>query len=96
MSREEVQNIIVSYLRNYDPEFVGIFGSFAREQSDVSSDIDILVSFKQSPSLLQLIHMENELSDKLGIKVDLVTRGSLKNEIIRESIMKDLQTLYQA
>ena len=93
MSREEVQNIIVSYLRNYDPEFVGIFGSFAREQSNPSSDIDVLVSFKQSPSLLQLIQMENELSDKLGIKVDLVTRGSLKNEIIRNSILKDLKTL---
>ncbi len=95
MSREEVQNIIVTYLKNYDPEFVGIFGSFARAQSTTKSDIDVLVSFKQSPSLLQLIHMENELSDKLGIKVDLVTRGSLNNEIIRNSIMKDLQTLYQ-
>ena len=96
MSREEVQNIIVTYLKNYDPEFVGIFGSFARAQSTTKSDIDVLVSFKQSPSLLQLIHMENELSDKLGIKVDLVTRGSLNNEIIWNSIMKDLQTLYQA
>ena len=96
MSREEMKNIIVSYLRNYDPEFVGIFGSFARAQSSQKSDIDVLVSFKQSPSLLQLIHMENELSDQLGIKVDLVTRGSLKNEIIRKSIMNDLQTLYQA
>lgn len=96
MSREEVQNIIVSYLKTYDPEFVGIFGSFARAKSTSSNDIDVLVSFKQSPSLLQLIHMENELSDKLGIKVDLVTRGSLKNETILNSILKDLQTLYQA
>jgi len=40
--------------------------------------------------------MENELSDKLGIKVDLVTMGSLKNEIIKNNIMNDLQTIYRA
>lgn len=96
MSREEVQNIIVSYLKNYDPEFVGIFGSYARNQNIATSDIDILVSFKKTYSLLKLIHMENELSDKLGIKVDLVTMGSLKNEIIKNNIMNDLQTIYRA
>jgi len=96
MSREEVQKIIVSYLKHYDPEFVGIFGSYARSQNTASSDIDILVRFKKTYSLLKLIHMENELSDKLGIKVDLVTMGSLKNEIIRNNIFNDLQTIYQA
>ena len=96
MSREEVQNIIITYLKNYEPEFVGIFGSYARNQNISTSDIDILVSFKKTYSLLKLIHMENELSDKLGIKVDLVTLGSLKNEIIKKNIMNDLHTIYRA
>jgi len=96
MSREEIQNIIITYLKNYEPEFVGIFGSYARNQNISTSDIDILVSFKKTYSLLKLIHMENELSDKLGIKVDLVTIGSLKNEIIKNNIMNDLQTIYRA
>jgi len=47
MSREEVQNIIVNYLKNYNPEFVGIFGSYARNQNIAQSDIDVLVSFKK-------------------------------------------------
>jgi uncharacterized protein len=96
MSREEVQNIIVAYLKKYNPKLVGIFGSYARNQNTATSDIDILVSFKQTHSLLKLIHMENELSDKLGIKVDLVTMGSLKNEIIKNSILNDLHTIYKA
>ena len=96
MSREEVQNIIVNYLKDYDPEFVGIFGSYARNQNISTSDIDILVRFRKTYSLLKLIQMENDLSDKLGIKVDLVTIGSLKNEIIKNSIMNDLQTIYSA
>jgi len=96
MSREEVQNIIVTYLKDYDPELVGIFGSYARNQNIETSDIDILVSFRKTYSLLKLIQMENDLSDKLGIKVDLVTIGSLKNEIIKKNIMNDLQTIYTA
>ena len=96
MSREEVQNTIVAYLMKYNPEFVGLFGSFARKENSEFSDIDILVRFQKSYSLLQLIRMENELSEKLGVKVDLVTAGSLQNERIRDRINHDLQILFQA
>lgn len=54
------------------------------------SDIDILVEFKGSPSLLTLIRLENELSEILSTKVDLVTIGALKNKRIKKSIEKDL------
>ena len=96
MSREEIQNTIVAYLSDYGPEFVGLFGSFARKENSEASDIDILVRFQKSYSLLQLIKMENELSDKLGIKVDLVTAGSLQNKRIKDRIMQDLLILFQA
>ena len=96
MSREEIQNTIIEYLRSYNPEFVGLFGSFARKENSTSSDIDILVSFYSNYSLLQLIKMENDLTDKLGIKVDLVTTGSLQNQRIRERIMNDLQIIFEA
>jgi predicted nucleotidyltransferase len=69
---------------------VGIFGSFARGENKKGSDIDILVEFKDTPSLLALIRLENELSEILGTKVDLVTTGSIKNKRIKSSIKKDL------
>jgi len=96
MSRKEIENTIISYLKNFNPEFVGLFGSFAREETSKNSDIDILVRFQNGYSLLQLIKMENDLSDKLGIKVDLVTIGSLKNKRVMERIMQDLQIIFQA
>ena len=96
MSREDIQNTIVSYLKSFDPEFVGLFGSFARKENSELSDIDILVRFQTSYSLLQLIRMENDLSDKLGIKVDLVTAGSLQNKRVKDRIMQDLQIIFQA
>jgi predicted nucleotidyltransferase len=90
MNQSEIKNIILSYLKEYDPLKIGIFGSFARGDNKKGSDIDILVEFKESPTLLTLIKFENDLSEILGIKVDLVTTGALKNKRIKKSIKKDL------
>jgi predicted nucleotidyltransferase len=90
MDRLKIQNIILTYLQNYNPRKIGIFGSFARGENNKDSDIDVLVEFKDSPSLLTLIKLENDLSDLLGIKVELVTPGAIKNSRIRKSIKKDL------
>ena len=91
----EIKNIIINTLRAYDPEMIGVFGSYARNENTVKSDIDILVRFKSTLSLLQLVHVENLMSQKLGIKVDLVTEGAVKNKILKESIQQDLQIIYQ-
>jgi len=90
MDQSEIKNIILSHLKGFNPIKVGIFGSFARGDNKKGSDIDILVEFKESPSLLTLIKLENELSEIIGVKVDLVTTGALKNNRIKKSIKKDL------
>ncbi|HAX92370.1 MAG TPA: nucleotidyltransferase, partial [Bacteroidales bacterium] len=46
--------------------------------------------FKEALSLLTLIRLENELSEIIGIRADLVTTGALKNKRIKKSIQKDL------
>jgi len=90
MTQSEIKNIILNHLKEYNPIKVGIFGSFARGDNKETSDLDILVEFKESPSLLTLIKLENDLSEVLGIKVDLVTTGAIKNKRIKKSIKKDL------
>jgi len=90
MDQSMIKNIILSHLKGFDPIKVGIFGSFARGDNKKGSDIDILVEFKEAPSLLTLIKLENDLSEILGVKVDLVTAGALKNKRIKKSIKKDL------
>lgn len=90
MDQSEIKNIILRHLKGFDPIKVGIFGSFARGDNKKGSDIDILVEFKEAPSLLTLIKIENDLSEILDVKVDLVTTGSLKNKRIKKSIKKDL------
>jgi len=87
---QNVNNIIISTLKEFNPERIGIFGSFARNENTPGSDLDILVKFKDGISLLQLIKLENSLSEKLNVKVDLVTEGAISNKKLKEYIQKDL------
>lgn len=41
----------------------------------------MLVTFTEAPGLLTFIALENELSDLLGVKVDLVIEDALKSRI---------------
>jgi predicted nucleotidyltransferase len=73
-----------SLAHRYHVASLGVFGSYARHQNRPDSDLDVLVTFSKTPSLLRLIELENHLSDLLGIKVDLVMREALKPQIGRQ------------
>jgi predicted nucleotidyltransferase len=92
---QHINNIIITTLRDFDPIRIGIFGSYARNEQTEGSDIDILVKFKRGITLLQLIRLENELSEKLGIKVDLVTEGALTNIKLKKTISQDLEVIFE-
>jgi len=81
-------------LKGFYPERIGIFGSYAREENTPESDLDILVKFKNGITLLQLINLENELSEKLDVKVDLVTEGAITNRRLKKYIQKDLKIIF--
>ena len=66
---------------HYQVKEIGIFGSYIRQEQTETSDIDILVEFSKTPSLLKFINLENYLSDRLKIKVDLVHKSGLKPRI---------------
>lgn len=88
-------DIIISTLREFNPERIGIFGSFARNENTPDSDLDLLVKFKSAITLLQLIKLENDLSEKLGVKVDMVTEGAVKDKKIKEAIQRDLKIIFE-
>jgi hypothetical protein len=60
---------------------IGIFGSFARGEQEATSDIDILVDFREPVSLIDFVALERHLSEILGRKVDLVMKSALKPRI---------------
>jgi len=91
---------LVSRLRAYLPDlslryqiaWLGVFGSYVRGEQRSDSDLDLLVEFREPPSLFQFIRLENELSDVLGIDVDLVMKSALKPTIGRH-ILKEVQAI---
>jgi hypothetical protein len=70
----------------YKVKELGIFGSYVRSEQNAASDVDILIDFEQSPSLLRFIESENYLSDAIEIKIDLVMKRVL--EVIRKENLK--------
>lgn len=60
---------------------LGVFGSYARGDNKLKSDVDLLVEFQRAPTMFEFIRLERHLADLLGVKVDLVMKTSLKPEI---------------
>jgi predicted nucleotidyltransferase len=58
-----------------------IFGSAARGDDTINSDIDLLVDFAPGATLLDLGALTEELTDLLGVPVDVVSAGGLRGHI---------------
>lgn len=80
---------ILSIIRRHRGRSVSVFGSVARGEERVDSDIDFLVEFESVSSLFDLLHIKDELEALLGSPVDVVSTGGLKErdtEIRTEAI----------
>lgn len=80
------------HLRKYGITEIGIFGSYIKNSATHKSDIDILIDI-QRPStigLLELLEIENQLSEELNTKVDLVIKSDLK-PAIGAHILREVQ-----
>lgn len=67
--------------RRYPIREIGVFGSYARGEQTETSDIDVLVEMGQSIGILEFTGLQQDLSDALGVKVDLVMKDALKPRI---------------
>ncbi len=76
-----LRQLLPSLAAQYHVQTLGVFGSYVRHEQHQDSDLDVLVSFTQPPSLLRFIELEHYLTDALGVKVDLVMRDALKPTI---------------
>jgi len=65
-----------------------VFGSYARGEARPTSDLDLLVELPAGASLLNLIALEQDLTDLLGVTVQATTLRSL-HPIVRERAQHD-------
>lgn len=73
----------------YGVRSLGLFGSYVRGEQRPDSDIDVLVEFERVPSLIEFLTLERELSEALGVRVDLVMKDSLK-PVIGQHILREV------
>ena len=75
-------------LRRYGARRAGVFGSYARGQAGSESDFDLLVELPAGSSLLDLVRLEQDLSDELGLKVEATTYRAL-HPLLRDRVLED-------
>ncbi len=78
---------------------LALFGSVLREDFSPGSDIDVLARFDPEArhTLLDLVQMQEELSEALGRRVDLVERSAVeasRNYLRRRAILGSAETIY--
>lgn len=93
MKKQEIIQQAISHLSKHGAKKIAIFGSYARGEEKPGSDIDILIEFKKRKSLLEIVGIEQELSEKLGIKVDLLTEKAISPYLIN-GIKEEAQVIY--
>lgn len=91
------ENSILEKLRELKPMLkkdylvteIGLFGSFSDDTYTDNSDIDILIELER-PIGWRIFTLEIFLEKTFGRKIDLVTKGALKEQI-KDQILKQVK-----
>ena len=89
--RQEKESILEIATR-YQAKNVRLFGSVVRGEDQPDSDIDFLVDFQPGSTLFDQVGLIEELSSKLGRKVDVVSARAL-NRHLSQKILQEAVTL---
>lgn len=94
MDIQKIEDQLISILQKHGAVKIGIFGSYARGEANSESDLDLLVDFSSRKSLLTLVRIKRELSESLGIDIDLLTEAAISPHMIHD-IKKQQRIIYQ-
>lgn len=73
---------------------ISLFGSHLHGTAKKTSDVDLLIEFKEPISMFALIDIEEQLSKALGRHVDLCTPKSL-SRYFRNDVMREADPLFE-
>jgi predicted nucleotidyltransferase len=90
--------VIEAFCRRWQIGEMALFGSVLREDFSPESDVDVLVTFSPQAQLglLDFVAMKEELEEMLHRRVDLVSKGGLRNPFRRHEILTTRQIIYAA
>jgi len=82
---------ILATAAKYGASNVRVFGSVARGEDTPQSDIDLLVDLSPRSGLVALGRLERELTETLGVSVDVVPADSLRPRVRTETDREAIQ-----
>lgn len=95
MQKQDILNYLKSnqeyYHNQFGVQFIGLFGSFARDEANENSDIDILYKIEKHKklSMFKYLELTKQLEANLHKKIDLVRDETLKPQL-KNYIQKDI------
>ncbi|AMV72153.1 hypothetical protein DBW_1797 [Desulfuromonas sp. DDH964] len=93
-SREEILEFLKEHKAELGAQFgvtrLGLAGSYARDEADPGSDIDIIVSLQSDNTFRSFFGLLHFLQDNLHHRIDLATEESLK-PLVRQAIQRDIR-----
>ena len=90
---EQYQQLILPVLKRYFIKHAAIFGSFAKGDVNVNSDVDLLIEPGKGFTIFKMLRLEEEISDLIKRKVDLVEYSALKPSVRNEVLLSAITIL---
>lgn len=87
--RAQLQALLPELRERYHVNQLGICGSYVRGEQSDESDLDLLVTFTETPDLLELVGLKQHLEDQLGLSVDIGMPSALKDSPAAENIRRE-------
>ena len=104
---EEIKNNILKILKKYNIERAYVFGSYARNEANQDSDVDIMIAGgKKIRTLLDMTGFEIELKRALKKNVDVISEevyseedddedGELARKLFMKNVMQERVKIYE-
>jgi len=92
MTKKEILNYLSNHKKEFQKEYeveeIGLFGSYARDEANADSDIDIFVQMK--PDLFKLVELKQQIEEDLQKKVDIIRNHKHIKPFLLKMIQKDI------
>ena len=90
------RNALTDFCRKWRIRDLSIFGSALRDDFNLESDLDFLVSFEPGApfDIDRLLDIKEELEARCGRPVDIVEKETLRNPWRRYEILKTREVIY--
>lgn len=85
----------IHFFKQYNVRKAAIFGSYARGDDHLNSDIDMIITFTEKYDLLDIIGLKQDLESVFKRPVDLLTYESLRDDSFAANILAEAKLVYE-